>query len=257
MNKYVFIFLILLFNHPNITWAETIRLTSGEWPPFTSEYSLKHNGLMSRIVTEAFAMQGILVEYGYFPWKRSLRLAREGKWDGSVGWAIERPDLAEDFYLSHPINSVPKALFSLKKASVLWDSMEDLRGKKIGVTDGYFYGDMFEQAKQSGVFYVQSVIRDEHNVSKLLGGRFDAFAMELDTGLFLIHKILTPKQADSIIYHPKLLVETFHSVIFSKKLKKSPYFMNAFNLGLKQLKESSKYDQYFEESRQGLYFIVE
>lgn len=235
--------------------AETIRLTSGEWPPFTSEHSLKYNGLLSRIVTEAFALEGIRVEFGYFPWKRSLRLAREGKWDGSIGWAIERSDLAEDFYLSTATNSVPKALFSLKKSPVIWQTMDDLKGKQIGVTDGYFYGDMFEQAKRSGAFQTQVVTQDEHNLSKLLGGRFDAFAMELDTGLFLIHKTLTPQQAAKITYHPKLLVETFQSVVFPKKLEKSERLVKTFNRGLARLKASGKYDQYFRESRQSLYLL--
>jgi len=39
--------------------AETVRLTSGEWAPFTSEHTLKHNGLVSRIVRDSFALEGI------------------------------------------------------------------------------------------------------------------------------------------------------------------------------------------------------
>ena len=258
MNKKHLIFpfvLILLLGFQGTIRAETIRLTSGEWAPFTSEHSLKHNGLLSKIIREAFALEGIEVKYGYFPWKRSLRLARKGIWDGSVGWAVERPDLAEDFYLSDSTNSVPKVLFSLKENPVNWTHMSDLKGLQIGVTDGYFYGDMFEQAKADGVFKVQIVTHDKQNLSKLLGGRFDAFAMELDTALFLIKTKLSPEQADRIRYHPKLLVETFQSIVFPKKLEKSLRLVKTFNRGLKRLKESGQYEQYFKESRQGLYLI--
>ncbi len=37
---------------------ETIRLTNGEWPPYLSK-NLKYYGISSRIVTEAFALEGL------------------------------------------------------------------------------------------------------------------------------------------------------------------------------------------------------
>jgi len=46
--------------------GETIRLANGEWVPYQSK-SLKHCGAVSRIVTKAFASEGITVEYEYFP----------------------------------------------------------------------------------------------------------------------------------------------------------------------------------------------
>ena len=235
--------------------AETVRLTSGEWAPFTSEHTLKHNGLVSRIVRDSFALEGINVEFGYFPWKRSLRLAREGRWDGSVGWAITRPDIQEDFYISDATNSIPKVLFSLKEKPLIWDSMADLKNKQIGITDGYFYGDMFEEAKQNKLFKVQYVSTERLNITKLLGGRMDAVAMGMDPGLYMIKKDLPADQADRITYHPKLLAETFQSVVFPKKLERSARLVETFNKGLKRLKASGKYDQYFAESRAGLYLL--
>jgi len=67
--------------------AETIRLTNGEWQPFLSK-DAPHHGFASHIVTAAFALVGVEVEYGFFPWKRSFKLAKEGTWDGSVVWSI-------------------------------------------------------------------------------------------------------------------------------------------------------------------------
>ncbi|WP_438463276.1 substrate-binding periplasmic protein [Marinomonas sp. PE14-40] len=235
--------------------AETVRLTSGEWAPFTSEHTLKHNGLVSRIIRDSFALEGINVEFGYFPWKRSLRLAREGRWDGSVGWAITRPDIQEDFYISDATNSIPKVLFSLKEKPLIWDSMVDLEDKQIGVTDGYFYGSMFENAKNNERFKVQYVSSERLNLIKLLGGRMDAVAMGLDAGLYMIKRDLSPDQADRITYHPRLLAETFQGVVFPKKLERSARLVKTFNKGLKRLKASGKYDQYFAESRAGLYLL--
>lgn len=235
--------------------AQTIRLTSGEWPPYMSEHSLKHNGLISRIVTEAFALEGIKVEYGYFPWNRSLKLAREGLWDGSIGWAMERNDLADDFWLSDPTNTVPRVLFYRKDKPILWQEIDDLKGKSIGITASYFYGDLFENAKAEGVFSVQSVIHNKQNLIKLRAGRIDAFIMGVDAGLHLIRSNLTGKQIDEISYNPKALATTYQSVILSKKNPQGKAFIKAFNLGLKKLKETGKLAQYIEESRQGLYIL--
>ncbi len=53
----------------NVRAAETIRLTNGEWQPYLSK-DAPHHGFASHIVTEAFALVGVEVEYGFFPWKR-------------------------------------------------------------------------------------------------------------------------------------------------------------------------------------------
>ncbi|ETR66216.1 MAG: hypothetical protein OMM_13090 [Candidatus Magnetoglobus multicellularis str. Araruama] len=63
----------------------TIRITNGEWEPYLSEYSYEF-GLVSHIITETFKQEGISIEWGFFPWKRSLEVARSGLWDASAAW---------------------------------------------------------------------------------------------------------------------------------------------------------------------------
>ena len=236
--------------------AETVRLTNGEWPPFTSEKELQYYGILSRIVTEAFALEGITVEYGFYPWKRALVYAKDGDWDGSIGWAQGRADLTPDFLFSDPIIVIPKAIFSLKSKPVTWNTMNDLQGKTIGVTAGYMYGEALEQARQAGKLKVEEVTRDEQNLKKLFAGRFDAFAMEIDTALYLLQTKFTPEEAAQIMYHPTILVEAPQCIIFSKTLAKSARLVEVLNRGLQRLKESGKYDQYITESRQGQYLIT-
>ncbi|MBF0233705.1 MAG: hypothetical protein HQK65_11810 [Desulfamplus sp.] len=62
---------------------EIIRLTNGEWPPYLHK-ELKYYGVASRIVTEAFALEGITVEYDFFPWGRAYEYAKSGEWNGSL-----------------------------------------------------------------------------------------------------------------------------------------------------------------------------
>ena len=81
------LFLLGLFSSASA--AETIRITNGEWPPFTSE-RLPDKGPLSRIVAEAFALEGISVEYGYFPWRRAYDYTRE-RANGMAPSAGRRP----------------------------------------------------------------------------------------------------------------------------------------------------------------------
>ena len=45
---------------------EVITLTSGAWLPYLSECA-PHHGVVSRIVTEAFALEGVRVNYIFRP----------------------------------------------------------------------------------------------------------------------------------------------------------------------------------------------
>jgi len=251
----LFAVLVMVSMLSGIAVAETVRLTNGEWPPFQSEKDLKYHGVFSRIVTEAFALEGINVEYGFFPWKRSIEYAKEGKWDGTFAWAYERPDFKPDFYFSNPFASVPKAIFHLKHKPLNWKTVDDLKGLRIGITAGFTYGEAFDLAVKEGKLTVEEVSLDEQNIRKLLAGRFDAFAMEIDVAMYLMQTILSHEQADLITYHPNILMEAQMSVAFPKKSEKSTRLVETLNRGLQKLKESGKLDQYLEESRQGKYII--
>jgi polar amino acid transport system substrate-binding protein len=63
---------------------------------------LPYFGLASRVVTEAFAAEGVTVEYGYFPWARSFMLAQTGEWDGTLIWT-KSAEREKDFYYSEPL----------------------------------------------------------------------------------------------------------------------------------------------------------
>lgn len=103
------IFFLTLF--PGNSYAEdTIRIASGEWPPFYSE-NLEYYGLDSRIVTESFALEGIRVIYRFFPWKRSYEYSKAGEWDGTIGWPHSKEREKFHYYSKHPINEGEMGIF--------------------------------------------------------------------------------------------------------------------------------------------------
>ena len=109
---YAFIFAMMLMGG-ELAAQDRVRLTNGEWAPYLSEH-LPHHGAASHIVKEAFAAVGIQTQYGFFPWKRSYKLARQGKWGGTLVW-VYTPERAKDFYYTDVVITEVEYLFHLKE----------------------------------------------------------------------------------------------------------------------------------------------
>lgn len=225
--------------------AETLRITNGEWPPFTSR-RLPHGGPLSQIVTEAFERVGITVEYGYFPWKRAYEYARSGVWHGSVAWD-KVPEHQRDFVMSDPIVHVDKVLFYRTSAPIDWRKLEDLAHLRLGSTAGYSYGEAWDTAVRNGMLRVEIVTLDEQNFRKLLKNHLDAVAMDLDVGLYLLRTAFSQLQAESITYHPRRLSRAPICLALSRKNPESPALIERFHHGLADLRAQGRYDEHLRE----------
>jgi polar amino acid transport system substrate-binding protein len=230
---------------------KTITVSTGEWPPFISE-NLKYHGVAARIISESFALQGIQVRYGWFPWKRSYDNVSNGSWDASAIWAVTA-QRRKDVLFSDPIIENKTVLFFRKSSLIAWESYDDLTGLVIGATDGYFNGDEFAQAEKKGLVTVERTNTESSNFKKLAANRLDAVIAEVDAGYEIMRRVLTAEQIDSIVVSPKNMASFSNHLIISKTLKNAEELTSTFNKGLKELTESGKVDQYLMESRTGHY----
>ncbi len=102
----------------------SIKITIGEWPPYLSK-DLKYYGVVARIITEAFALEGLSVEYGFFPWKRAFVLAKNSQdWDGSAIWSVNE-ERKVFFIFSDPVMGKKMYFFISKRP--------DLTGKILKI----------------------------------------------------------------------------------------------------------------------------
>ncbi len=228
---------------------DTIRLASGEWAPYQSEH-LKDNGIASRIVTQAFALEGIKVEYGYFPWARSYEFAKTGEWDGTFLW-FDTSERRQFFHISEPVLDIEYVFFHLKRHAFDWNKIDDLKGKKIGATLKYSYGEDFKRAEEAGSIDVERVSADELNFKKLLKGRIHIFPNERESGYALLRKLFTPEQVALFTHHPLPVRADPHHVLFPKSLARSEQMVARFNRGLKRLQERDKIERSKAEARGG------
>ncbi len=232
---------------------EVIRLTNGDWQPFMSKNG-PHHGIASHIVTEAFALAGVEVEYGFFPWKRSFKLAKEGKWDGSAVW-WDKAERHQYFIYSDPVIPSITGFFHLKSIKLDWNTYEDLREIRIGGTLGYTYGKEFDAAEAAGIIHVEKVPNDETSLKKLLKGRIDVFPGELMVTYAQIRDTFTEEEAALFTHHPKPLFEEPLYLLLSKKVPANEHMLERFNEGLRMLKESGRWDQMIADGLAGKYDV--
>ncbi len=237
----------VVFVATQVLAAETIRLASGEWVPYQSK-SLKHSGVVSRIVTEAFALGGVTVEYEYYPWKRGYVFAENGELDGTFLW-FDTAERRAAFYVSEPVIDIQYVFFHLKDYAFDWQTVDDLRGVTIGATVGYDLGEAFQQVEQGRAISVERVSTDKQNFQKLLLGRVQVFPSGREAGYALIRQLFPPEKAELFTHHPLPLKAAPHHLLLSKKKARNRQLIKLFNKGLQQLKDSGKYEQYLVEMR--------
>ncbi len=234
---------------------DTIRLTTGKWQPFTSK-SAPHYGAAAHIVTKAFAVVGVEVEYGFFPWKRAMKLARDGKWDGSIIW-YDTEERRADFWYSDPIAAATNSFFHLKSYEFGWDEFKDLEDVRVGGTSEYSYGTEFDAAERAGIFRTRRAISDEVGLTNLLKGRIDVFPGELLVTYEQIHDTFSEEHAALFTHHPKHISKIPLYLLLSKKVSGNERVRDLFNEGLKRLKESGKFDQIITDGLGGRYADLE
>ncbi len=231
---------------------DSIRITNGEWPPYLSE-KLKHSGVISHVVTEAFAAESIKVNYGFFPWKRAFKNAQNGNWDASVVWS-KNAEREKTFLYSDPIFSTETVFFFLKKKAVEFTTLEALGEKdlRLGATIGYSYTPEFEVLEKAGSLRVTRVVKDEQSLRKLLKGRLDLFIVEKNVGLTLINQLFTEAEAATFGY-TKAVADRPYFLIISKKCPNAKQLLQKFNAGLKKLNAAGKVEKMMGDSNKGVY----
>ena len=233
-------FLLLFKSQWALAEKETIvYLDSGEYPPYYSQ-SMPEYGIVSRIVTQAFALEGLKVKIQWYPWARAYEHVINGVVHGSFTGA-KTPKREKVFYFSDPIIKNEIVFFHLKSHAFTWQKYQDLSETLLGGTLGYSYSRDFIEAEESGIIKVERVPDDQTNFRKLLGNRVKAFPISKSVGLYKLNQHFTPTDISSLSCHSRPVVANDVHLILSKKLPESKQLLKRFNRGLQKLKLSGRY----------------
>lgn len=185
--------------------AETLYLTSLEWPPYTGE-NLAEDGASAKVLREAMTQAGLELEIKFYPWQRAVNTAKNDQ--NFIGYFPEyyAESIEKDFIFSEPIGTSPLGFIERKDAPVSWSSLSDLKQHTIGVVSGYVNTDKFDAMMASGELKTEGVADDATNIKKVAAGRIDLAVMDKNVFHYLLQT--NPELqglADNLQFNAKLL----------------------------------------------------
>ena len=132
------------------------------------------SGVAVEIAKKIFSqIDGAMVRFPLIPWKRALREVEEGQSDG-IGMLVKTPE--REVYMLYTValvtgESLIWSAAGETAARFEWTSIEDLRGLRIGITQGYSYGETLDRSFKNGDVIAVSAPTVERLFEMLANGR--------------------------------------------------------------------------------------
>lgn len=243
---FVISFVFLLTASPGQALAaDSVLLTSGEWPPFYSEH-LPYGGVANRVISESFKLVGMDVEYDFVPWGRAIYNARFGPAAGSAGW-LRTPAREKHFLYSEPVFFSRRVFFHRKGMKFDWETLDDIKDMRVAVTLGSAEEFPFDEVMDKGSGKIDIAYSYDSGMRKLAAGRVDLYACNLDVGLHVLQHQVPAEEAEQLTYHQKYIFSESNHLIISKRLRDAQALMDRFNEGLRLLRKNGQYTRSFHD----------
>ncbi|MBU3916067.1 transporter substrate-binding domain-containing protein [bacterium] len=250
IKRFFIVFIVIISPLMGLS-EEPVRIAIGEWPPYLSK-ELKHFGVAAHIVTEAFAKEGIDVQYTFLPWKRVEKYVISGEQEGSIMW-VQTEERDKVFLFTEVMLEGQAVFFHLKSFPFDWQTYHDLAKLEIGGLLSATYP-WVEKAREQGIqLRINPVVNEVQNFQKLLLHRIDVYGMDILIGYELAQRYLSPEDRQKITHHPRPVEIWPYRLIFSKQVKRGPRLVEAFNKGILRLKAEKSIQNYLDDFRQGKY----
>lgn len=242
----VFLVMAMLFASGLAIAAEPMSIATSEWPPYGYPENGKAGGFATEVLEKVLPKMNVEPKIEFMPWKRATEMAKAGETDAvySASYNAERAEFL--IYPETPLHP-SEYVFFIRKADVgklKFDTLDDLKDHKVGVTRGYSYSDEFlkkiEELKNS-----EEANSDELNFEKLNGGRIEYFPADLLNGITLLKKMGIQ---DQITYLDKRLKVKDYFIAFSKKSPRiNEGFVKKFSDELKAFIQTDDYKRIHEK----------
>ncbi|OZG71106.1 hypothetical protein BTA51_22260 [Hahella sp. CCB-MM4] len=206
--------------------AETWNVaTDRNFPPYVISEGGNVHGIHVDIVEAVMRKMGVDFNLTGYPWARVVAVTDSAGVDFSFPW-VGKPERFEKYLMVGPIHT-GRTVFAVRSDDneLVFESLEDLKGKKIGTVRGYAYEDRFDQAD----FFIRDDKASDNtsNIKKLLAGRVDLIIGD-ENVLSEEAKILGVR--DQIKFLPKAVKVAQRYVAFPKDLtEKADRFQKALD----------------------------
>ena len=227
------------------SYSADVEIAIGEYAPYIDKSKSDH-GFMTKIVQMAFEKSGMSSKVEFSPWKRIEEVEIDKNKRVSFAF-IKTPARESKWFYSDNIMSATTVFVARKGIGFKWNTIDDLKAYKIGISRGYSYGGSFDSMKSKlQVFEASS---DETNIKKLVAGRIDIFPVDPFVGAQIVRDKLSPDAAGKleIIEKPSLSDDSMHAVC-AKSYGKCKMIIDKFNSGLSKMKADGSLDHIIQQA---------
>lgn len=220
---------------------KVLCIAAFEYKPFVDPES-EHQGYISQVMVEAFALQGYDAQLKYMPLKRALYEAQLGNVDGILG-AYYTEERSEYLMYSKPITDIAINFFALTDSDYDYDydlaTVKELLLTKVSV----LRGTSLSQKLLDDGFLVEESVDNIASLNKLLHKRVGLVAGTTEWILHDLHSNFSAEQVGRIkILYPDYQVNSLNLTL-SRSRKDAKDLINVFNKGLGRLKKSGRYHE--------------
>ncbi|MBL8520628.1 MAG: transporter substrate-binding domain-containing protein [Betaproteobacteria bacterium] len=147
-------------------------------------------GINADLMREAARRVGITLVFRDMPWKRlEAEIAKGAHSQVDCAFAFSRTP-AREKYMEFGREVLQRTEYVLfVHESTRYGSLDDLRGRRIGVRRGFRLPDKLEEGARRGQFVLEEIGDDAANFRKLAAGRLDAVMINLDVGRYVSREL--------------------------------------------------------------------
>ena len=192
-------------------------------------------GVFVELVKKTAEVAGLTISIDVLPTKRAIDTFLSGQYDLMFpGLNMQYHGQMERVKPSEELIYVKTDFAFVKKGNPMITSLDQLTGKKIGLTDGYPYSEtiIFNNALK-----FEMALNDVINIKKLTSGRIDVFICEEKSGIGAIKQAET----DQVDYDPKSPISKQDVYFAFQNTDKGKELEKKFSAALKKLKEDGTF----------------
>ena len=214
--------------------AETVTAAQDPWPPFIDADG--QSGISIELSRAALATQGYQLNMKILPWSRALNEARSGHIDLLIAtWKTAERRKFLYFSEAYAINKI--TFISRAEEPFEYTGLFSLKNKAVGVARNYGYGDAFNHSKLFRRYEANDLVA---NLKKLSRHRID---VTLDDEI-AARALMKAEGFDTSAFHFSQTPLSQNPLYVTSGIAnpKSKRLIEAFNRGLKTIKDNGTYD---------------
>lgn len=158
--------------------ADTISVRADDWFPVNGKPGSSEEGVYIDLLRAILEPAGHRIDYQLLSWEDAVENVRAGRNDCVVGAA--RGDAPDLLFAARPWMSFDNLFYAREGRGLRVQGLDDLAGLKLGVIEGYSYGEALDAYLQTHRDDPERVVVVEYGrnplalqISRLIAGRID------------------------------------------------------------------------------------